>query len=75
VRPGDFVVFENVGAYTVVMKPPFIRPAPAILVCDEKGSFEVARRAECWDDLFGAFNFPAQREAAPIRIQPRAVRS
>ena len=61
VRPGDFVVFENVGAYTVVMKPPFIRPAPAILVCDEKGSFGVARRAECWDDLFGAFNFPAQR--------------
>ena len=62
VRPGDFVVFENVGAYTVVMKPPFIRPAPAILVCDEKGSFEVARRAECWDDLFGAFNFPEPEE-------------
>jgi hypothetical protein len=75
VRPGDFVVFENVGAYTVVMKPPFIRPAPAILVCDEQGSFEVARRAESWDDLFGAFNFPEPRKAAPIRIQPRAARS
>ena len=44
VRPGDFVVFENVGAYTVVMKPPFIRPAPAILVCDEGNSLAVARR-------------------------------
>jgi diaminopimelate decarboxylase len=75
VRPGDFVVFENVGAYTVVMKPPFIRPAPAILVCDRDGSFEVARRAECFDDLFGAFSFPAQSERAPIRMQPRAVRS
>jgi diaminopimelate decarboxylase len=75
IRPGDYVVFENVGAYTVVMKPPFIRPAPAILVCDGQGSFEVAKRAECLDDLFGAFNFPAQREVAPIRIEPRAVRS
>jgi diaminopimelate decarboxylase len=74
-RPGDFVVFENVGAYTIVMKPPFIRPAPAILVCDQQGSFEVARRAESWDDLFGAFNFPARRKTAPIRIQPRAARS
>jgi diaminopimelate decarboxylase len=61
VRPGDFVVFENVGAYTVVMKPPFIRPAPAILVCDGGDSFAVARRAERFDDLFGAFHFPAQR--------------
>jgi diaminopimelate decarboxylase len=61
VRPGDFVVFENVGAYTVVMKPPFIRPAPAILVCDGGDSFAVARRAERFDDLFGGFHFPAQR--------------
>jgi hypothetical protein len=61
-----------VGAYTVVMKPPFIRPAPAILVCDEGNSFAVARRAECWEDLFGAFNFPRPIETAQVRIQPRA---
>jgi diaminopimelate decarboxylase len=59
VRPGDFVVFESVGAYTVVMKPPFIQPAPAILV-DEGGSFAVAKRQERCDDLFAAYSFSAQ---------------
>jgi diaminopimelate decarboxylase len=74
-RPGDFVVFENVGAYTVVMQPPFIRPAPAILVWDGETSFALARRAERFDDLFGAFDFPEQRQAAPIRMPPRVMRS
>lgn len=73
VRPGDYVVFQNVGAYTVVMKPPFIRPAPAILVLDDKNSVEVARRAECWDDLFGAFIFPNQPEPALPPRPPGAV--
>lgn len=75
VRPGDFVVFGNVGAYTIVMKPPFIRPAPAILVHEGGDSFAVAKRAERWDDLFGAFEFPAQREGMPIRIPRRAMQS
>jgi diaminopimelate decarboxylase len=75
VQPGDFVVFENVGAYTVVMKPPFIRPAPAILLWDGGHFLAVARRAERFDDLFGAFEFPEQSEAAPIRIAARVMRS
>ena len=58
-RPGDFVVFENVGAYTVVMKPPFIQPAPAILVHDGSSSFGVAKRAERWEDLFATYSLPA----------------
>ena len=60
VRPGDFVVFESVGAYTVVMKPPFIQPAPAILVDEGAGSFAVAKRPERCDDLFAAYSFSAQ---------------
>jgi len=60
VRPGDFVVFESVGAYTVVMKPPFIQPAPAILVDEGTGSFAVAKRPERCDDLFAAYSFSAQ---------------
>lgn len=74
-RPGDFVVFDNVGAYTVVMQPPFIRPAPAILAWDGGNTFALAKRAERWDDLFGAFEFPEQREAASMRIPARATRS
>jgi len=60
VRPGDFVVFENVGAYTVVMKPPFIQPGPAILACGDGDCFTVAKRAERWDDLFAAYSCPGR---------------
>jgi diaminopimelate decarboxylase len=28
---GDYVKIDNVGAYTVVLTPPFINPAPAII--------------------------------------------
>jgi diaminopimelate decarboxylase len=64
VRPGDFVVFEGVGAYTVVMKPPFIQPAPAILAHDN-GTIAVAKRAERWDDLFATYSFSGAGEASP----------
>jgi diaminopimelate decarboxylase len=60
VRAGDFVIFESVGAYTVVMKPPFIQPAPAILIDEGGGSFAVAKRPERCDDLFAAYSFSAQ---------------
>ena len=56
-RPGDYVVFENVGAYTIVMQPPFIRPAPAILACEGDHSFTVTRRAEQPDDLLTTYSF------------------
>ena len=28
---GDYIVFSNVGAYTIVLKPPFIHPCPPII--------------------------------------------
>lgn len=39
---GDFIVFENVGAYTIVCNPPFIKERPAILV--HKGNEVFAAR-------------------------------
>ena len=54
---GDFTIFDNVGAYTVVMKPPFIRGAPAILVHELDGSFSVAKRAESFDDVFSTYTW------------------
>ena len=33
-QPGDLLVFENVGAYTNVLRPPFILPASPILALD-----------------------------------------
>lgn len=55
---GDYVVFQNVGAYTIVLKPPFIAPAPAILGWDAaRRQFEVLRRGEKFDDVFATYVF------------------
>lgn len=55
-EPGDFAVFDNVGAYTVVMQPPFIRPAPPIVALDpSSGLPEFLRRGETMSDLFSTY--------------------
>ena len=53
VEPGDFAVFGQVGAYTLVLKPPFIQPAPAVLVRDGDGHLNVARERQEWWEMFG----------------------
>ena len=56
VVPGDFLVFDNVGAYTIVMKPPFIRPSPAMVAMkpDESG-FALVKRRETTSDVFASY--------------------
>ncbi len=49
--PGDYLRFENVGAYTIVMAPPFIHPAPAILA-RERGRLLAVRRRQTFEHLF-----------------------
>lgn len=53
---GDLAVFDNVGSYSVVLKPPFILPNfPILDVCGDETVVE--KRAETFDDLFRTFNF------------------
>ena len=55
---GDYVIFDNVGAYTTVMKPPFIRPCPAMISYDpELQKFEVIKRREEFSDVFSTYIF------------------
>lgn len=54
---GDFVVFENVGAYTNVLRPPFINPAPPILSVSAASRLEVLRRRETAEDVFRTYTF------------------
>ena len=54
---GDYVVFDNVGAYTNVLRPPFIRYGPAIVARDSHGSCELVKRAEQLDDVFSTYIF------------------
>lgn len=48
---GDFIVFENVGAYTIVFNPPFIKERPAIVAKDNNEYF-IVRKKERLKDFF-----------------------
>lgn len=48
---GDVLVFEDVGAYTLVMQPPFIMAAPPVLWLDAE-QVHVVRRREQTSDVF-----------------------
>lgn len=56
IAAGDYALFDNLGAYTIVMKPPFIRPCPPIVAYHaEQGSFELIKRQETTSDVFATF--------------------
>lgn len=55
--PGDCIRIENVGAYTLVMTPPFIHPAPAIVADEGSDTFRLIRRRQTFDDIFGNYIF------------------
>lgn len=55
---GDYVVFDNVGSYSIVLKPPFILPNFAVIDCNfSENSFELVKRKEENDDIFRTFKF------------------
>ncbi len=55
---GDYVLFNNVGAYTIVLKPPFILPSPAILAYGtQPDTFEVLRHPESFKNVFSSYLF------------------
>ena len=54
---GDYVVFGNIGSYSIVLKPPFILPNFAIVECMDNGRISLIKEAEKFDDLFHTFVF------------------
>ncbi len=51
---GDFLVFENVGSYSIVFKPPFILPnVPVLSVNNQK--IEIVKEKETFDNIFQTF--------------------
>lgn len=55
---GDYVIFDNVGSYSIVLKPPFILPNFAIVEYNEEtNSIELIKRKENFEDLFKTFEF------------------
>ncbi len=51
---GDFVVFHNVGSYSLVMKPPFILPDGPVLELIN-GKIVPAKRKQSEESIFGDF--------------------
>ncbi|CEG28635.1 diaminopimelate decarboxylase [Bacillus sp. B-jedd] len=50
-QKNDYIVFENVGAYTIVFNPPFIKERPSIVAVDGNELNEV-RRKETFRQFF-----------------------
>ena len=51
---GDYLRIDNVGAYSLVMAPPFIHAAPAV-VMREQGRFVLLRKRQTFDHFFENF--------------------
>jgi len=51
-KRGDYIVFENVGSYSIVLKPPFIHPNCAII---DSSNHKIVKRRETNDDIFKTF--------------------
>ena len=53
---GDYVVFGNVGGYSNVLKPPFIRPNCA-MVSKVGNNYKIIKKAETFDYIFETYVF------------------
>ncbi|MCM1179003.1 MAG: pyridoxal-dependent decarboxylase [Clostridium sp.] len=51
---GDYVVFGNIGSYSVVLKPPFILPNFPVLELEGE-KVKLVKRAEVFEDIFGSY--------------------
>jgi diaminopimelate decarboxylase len=55
---GDFVLFDNVGAYTNVLNAPFIRGTPPIVSLSAEGAVKLLRPASTARDLVRSYACP-----------------
>ena len=54
---GDYVVFENVGGYSTVLKPPFIRPDCAMIAFRTDHEYQLIKAAETYEDILKTYIF------------------
>lgn len=51
----DFILFENIGSYSIVLKPPFIRPNVAVVMYNDNKEFVLIKKPETFDDIFKTY--------------------
>jgi len=52
-KVGDFLIFHNMGAYTIVLNPPFIKERPPI-IAEVDNQFKLVRKREELDDFINS---------------------
>ncbi len=52
---GDYIIFGNVGGYSIVSKPPFILWNCPMIAKKRDGTFEIIKDGEKFDDLFRTY--------------------
>jgi diaminopimelate decarboxylase len=58
IRVGDYLVFSNVGSYSLVFKPPFILPNCAVLHYDlDCKSYVELKKAETLEDIMNTYKY------------------
>lgn len=57
VRVGDIIELRNIGGYSVVYKPPFIRPNCAMVAVKDGSPVSLIKRAETFEDIFHTYIF------------------
>jgi diaminopimelate decarboxylase len=57
ISEGDLLLFRNIGAYSFVLKPPFIMPCQTIYVYNS-GEILVTKKRETIDDILATYKFP-----------------
>ena len=53
----DYIVFGNVGGYSNVLKPPFIRPNCAMVVIDCNEEIKIIKKKETTEDIINTYLF------------------
>jgi len=56
VTAGDYIKIDNAGAYTVVLTPPLINVAPAVVVKHGQ-SYKLVRKRQRPEDMFSDYIF------------------
>lgn len=47
----DFLEFQHVGAYSLTLQPPFIRPAPPVYTRQDNGTWQLTLPAATWQEM------------------------
>lgn len=57
IEKDDFIIFDNVGAYTLVLKPPFILPNVPVIILEENSplKYKIIKRKEEFNDIFATY--------------------